>query len=368
MSKELRYIIEQLSFERGISKEKLRTNLESAMLSAIRKKFTEERDIKLTIDPEKYEISAYETKIIVKKVQDKETEISLKEAKTFDKNSAVGNDIDIPVDIKDFGRIAAQTAKQVLFQKVRESEREVIYDEFVDKVGTIVSGTVLRKERGLYFIGIGKAEAVLSVKETIHNEHLKIGDTIKAYIDIVNSSLKGPQIVLSRTKPDFVAELFKMEVPEINDSIVIIKSIVREAGERTKLSVISNDPSIDPVGACVGMKGTRVQAIVRELRGERIDIIHWSEDPRQYIAAALTPASIDKIGINEDDNTAMVVAEDNQLSIAIGKKGLNVRLATKLTGWEIDIISESKYSQMKEEDDDDDDSLTDEEVQEENQE
>ncbi|MBF0565201.1 MAG: transcription termination factor NusA, partial [Nitrospirae bacterium] len=200
-----------------------------------------------------------------------------------------------------------------------------------------------------YYVGIGKAEALLSVKDTIQGEHLKTGDTVRGIIDAVNPASKGPSIVLSRTSTNFLVELFKMEVPEISGNIVIIKDVVREPGERTKIAVFSKDQSIDPVGACVGMKGTRVQTIVRELRGERIDIINWSADPRVYIARALTPADVDKIGINEEDKTAMVVVDDSQLSVAIGKKGQNVKLAMKLTGWDIDIISETRYSKIRQE-------------------
>jgi N utilization substance protein A len=230
---------------------------------------------------------------------------------------------------------------------VREAERDVIYSEFKDKVGQIVSGIVMRKEKGIYFLNLGKTEAILPIKDTLPNENLKRSDTVRAFIEDVRITPKGPAIVVTRTSPLFVAALFKMEVPEINEGLVIIKDIVREPGERTKLSVYSKNPSIDPVGACVGMKGTRVQSIVRELRGERIDIIPWTDDPRQLIARALSPAAVDRIGINEEAKTAMVVVNDQQLSLAIGKKGQNVRLAMKLTGWDIDILSETEYSKMR---------------------
>ncbi|MEO5357324.1 MAG: transcription termination factor NusA [Nitrospirae bacterium YQR-1] len=347
MSKEIRYVIEQISNEKGISKDHLRATIESAMLTAVKRKFIRNENIGLTISPESYELSVFKTKTVVKKVADNDMEISLEDALILNKNAKVGDQIADPLDIKDFGRIAAQAAKQVIMQKVREAERDVIYDKFIGKVHTVVSGVVQRKEKGMYFINIGKAEAVLPVRDTLPREYLKSGDTIRAYIASVNPSSKGPQIILSRTSASFVAELFKMEVPEINDGIVVIKDLVREPGERTKLAVFSNDHSIDPVGACVGMKGTRVQAIVRELRGERIDIIHWTNDIRVYIAKALTPAEVDKIGINEEDKTAMVVVDDLQLSLAIGKKGQNVKLAMKLTGWDIDIISESRYSKIR---------------------
>ncbi len=205
----------------------------------------------------------------------------------------------------------------------------------------------MRKERGVYYINLGKTEAVLPIKETLPNENLKRGDIVRAYIEDVRVTPKGPVIMVTRTSPQFVVGLFKMEVPEINEGLVLIKDIVREPGERTKLTVYSKNPSIDPVGACVGMKGTRVQSIVRELKGERIDIIPWTDDPRELIARALSPAVVDRIGINEETKTAMVVVSDQQLSIAIGKRGQNVRLAMKLTGWDIDILSESEYSKMR---------------------
>ncbi len=349
MSKELRNIIDQISREKGLTTEVLRNALESAMLSAVKRKFSEKENIELNIDPETYDIKIYEVKQIVEDVKNKELEISLNDARTYDNTAEIGSSVHFPINIKDFGRIAAQTAKQVIFQKVREAEREAIFDEFSDKVGTIVTGTVLSKDKGVYIIGIGKAEAILPIKETIQNEQLRSGEKVRLFIEAVNLSSRGPNIMLTRAKSKFVTELFRLEVPEINDGIVEIKNAVREAGDRTKIAVYSNDPSIDPVGACVGMKGTRVQAIVRELRGERIDIVPWTDDPRVYIARALSPASVDKIGINEDDKTAMVVADDQQLSIAIGKKGQNVRLAMKLTGWNIDIISESEYSKIKDE-------------------
>ena len=251
------------------------------------------------------------------------------------------------MDLHDLGRIAAQTVKQVIFQRVREAERDVIYNEFKDKVGQIISGVVMRKEKGAYFLSVGKTEAVLHFKDTLPNENLKRGDTVKAIIEEVKITSKGPSIVVSRTSPQLVGELFRMEVPEIYEGLVIIKDIVREPGERTKLVVLSKNTSVDPVGSCVGMKGARVQTIVRELRGERIDIIPWNEDPRALIVSALSPASIEKIGINEEEKTAMVVVNDQQLSLAIGKRGQNVRLAMKLTGWDIDIISDTEYSKIR---------------------
>jgi N utilization substance protein A len=347
MTKELCHVIEQISREKGISRETLIEALESALVSAIRKKYGGRTNIHLMIDRARCNITSFETKTIVAKVVDPLEEISVAEAVKINPEKKEGETIDFPLDLHDLGRIAAQTAKQVIFQRVREAEREVIYNDFKDKVGRIISGVVMRKEKGAYFLNLGKTEAVLYFKDTLPNENLKRGDTVRAIVEDVRITSKGPSIVVSRISPQFVGELFRMEVPEINEGLVVIKQIVREPGERTKLAVYSKNSSIDPVGSCVGMKGTRVQTIVRELRGERIDIIPWTEDPRALIASALSPATVEKIGINEEEKTAMVVVNDQLLSLAIGKRGQNVRLAMKLTGWDIDIISDTEYSKIR---------------------
>ncbi|MDP2166939.1 MAG: transcription termination factor NusA [Thermodesulfovibrionales bacterium] len=347
MTKELLYLIDQMCREKGISRGVLFSALESALLSAARKKYSGRMNINLRIDQKTCAIDIFETKKVVEKVENPNEEISLKDAKKLYPGKALGDEVELPLNIQDFGRIAAQTAKQVIFQRVREAERDVIYNEFKDKVGQVVSGTVVRKERGYYYIHTGKTEAVMPHKDALPGESLRRGDTVRSLIEDIKLTPKGPIIHVTRTNPEFVKALFKMEVPEVSEGLVVIKDVVREPGERTKLAVYSKDPSIDPVGACVGMKGTRVQAIVRELRGERIDIIPWTDDPRVLIARALSPATIDKVGINEEAKSAMVVVGDQHLAIAIGKKGQNVRLAMKLTGWDIDILSESEYSNMK---------------------
>lgn len=348
MTKELCFVIDQISREKGISRDALLKVLEAALLSAVRKRFGGRTNIDLKIDPKTCAIHAFETKTVVETVQNKDEELTAQEAAKLSPGSALGDTVELPIPLTDLGRIAAQTAKQVIFQRVREAERDIIFDEFKDKAGHIVSGTVLRKEKNIYFISLGKTEAVLSQRDTLPNETLKRGDIVKAYLSEVRQTSKGPAIILSRTDPNFIIGLFKMEVPEINDGVVIVKGIAREPGERTKIAVFSKDSSVDAVGACVGMKGTRVQSIVRELRGERIDIIPWSEDPRIFIARALTPSTVDRVGINEEGTkTAMVIADDQQLSLAIGKRGQNIKLATKLTGWEIEILSESEYSKIK---------------------
>jgi N utilization substance protein A len=349
MTKELCFVIDQISREKGIPRDALLKVLEAALLSAVRKRFGGRTNIDLTIDPKTCAIHAFETKTVVETVQNKDEELTPEEAAKLSPGSALGDTVELSIPLTDLGRIAAQTAKQVIFQRVREAERDIIFEEFKDKVGHIISGTVLRKEKNIYFISLGKTEAVLSQRDTLPNETLKRGDIVKAYLSEVRQTSKGPVIILSRTDPNFIIGLFKMEVPEINDGVVIVKGIAREPGERTKIAVFSKDSSVDAVGACVGMKGTRVQSIVRELRGERIDIIPWSEDPRIFIARALTPSTVDRVGINEEEKTktAMVIADDQQLSLAIGKRGQNIKLATKLTGWEIEILSESEYSKIK---------------------
>ncbi len=347
MGKELKILTEQIMREKGINKDAVIELLETALISAIRKKYGNKSTIKLKIDPQTFDINIFEIKKVVENVSDPSSEISIEEVKEKFENKGIGDTVEIPLSIQDFGRIAVQTAKHVLFQKIRDIERSVIYEEFKDKVGTIISGTILRKEKGNFYILVGKAEVILPEKEVLPQDNLKRGDLIKAYIYEVKQTSKDPVIKASRTHPYFVIGLFHLEVPEIQDGIVHIKSIARDPGERTKIAVYSKDPAVDPVGACVGMKGTRVQAIVRELKGERIDIIPYSENISIFIAKALTPAMVIKVGINEKEKTAVVVVENDQLSLAIGKKGQNVRLASKLTGWNIDVLSETEYSQLK---------------------
>jgi N utilization substance protein A len=347
MGKELKILIEQIMREKGFSKESVIQLLESALISAIRKKYGNKSSVLIRIDQQNFDLQVFEVKKVVETVTDPSVEISFDEVKQKYVDKGIGDTVAVPLQLHDLGRIAVQTAKQVLFQKIREIERSVIYEEFKDKVGTVVSGTVLRKERDNYFILVGKAEAVLSEKDILPQDNLKRGDIIKAYIVEVKQTSKDPLIRLSRTAVNFVAGLFQLEVPEIQDGIVSIKSIARDPGERTKIAVYSKEPAVDPVGACVGMKGTRVQSVVRELKGERIDIIPYSDDPSLFIAKSLTPANVVRVGINETEKIAIVVVENSQLSLAIGKKGQNVRLASRLTGWSIEVLSESEYSDMK---------------------
>jgi N utilization substance protein A len=280
-------------------------------------------------------------------VTNPEEEITLDEALALFPEAQLEGEVPLEVQFEGFGRIAAQTARQVIVQKVREAERDVVLKEFSDKIGQLVNGIVLRHEKGAYFIDLGKTEAVLPAREQVPRENYRRGDRVRAFVLEVKDTSKGPQVVLSRSHPDFVSKLFEMEVPEIYENVVVIKGVVREAGDRTKIAVASKEAQVDPVGACVGMKGARVQAVVRELRGEKIDIIPWSEDPRVFIAKALSPAVVEKVGVTEEDRAALAVVADAQLSLAIGKKGQNVRLAAKLTGWKIDILSESEYEQER---------------------
>ncbi len=347
MSKELSFVLDQISREKGISRTTLISAIESGLISAAKKNFNGKENIGLKINPKTGNVEIFEIKTVVETVTNSETEIAYEDIKEKYPDYEIGDTLNLPLQIKDFGRIAAQTAKQIIIQKVKDAERNIIFEEYKDKVGHIISGNVLRKEKNIYYISIGKTEGILMQKDTLPTEIIKRGDSIRAYLAEVRQTSKGPGLILSRTDPNFVVGLFKMEVPEIQDGTVVIKGIAREPGERTKIAVLSNDPAVDAVGACVGMKGTRVQAIVRELKGERIDIIPWSEDKRIFIARALTPAIVDRVGLNEDEKTAMVIADDQQLSLAIGKKGQNIKLVTKLTGWEIDVISETEYSSIK---------------------
>jgi N utilization substance protein A len=346
MSQELIHVIDQISKEKGISKEMVIEAVESALVSAAKKKYGAQR-IAVQIDPKRGDIVMYAYKKVVEAVANADEEITLEEALTLFPEAQMEGEVPLQVEFQGFGRIAAQTARQVIVQKVREAERDVIFKEFNDKIGQLVNGIVLRHEKGAYYIDLGKTEAVLPAREQVPRESYRRGDRVRAYVMEVRDTSKGPQVVLSRAHPDFVSRLFEMEVPEIYENIVVVKGVVREAGDRTKIAVSSKESQVDPVGACVGMKGSRVQAVVRELRGEKIDIIPWSEDPRTFIAKALSPAVVEKVGVTEEDRSALAVVADSQLSLAIGKKGQNVRLAAKLTGWKIDILSESEYDQER---------------------
>jgi N utilization substance protein A len=347
MNRELIAVIDEIGRQKGIDKARVIGAIESALQTAAKKRFGQAENIQVEIDPKTGEISVVSKKVIVDTVTNPKAEISLKEAREFDDGAEVGDEIGSLIEMDELGRIAAQTAKQVIFQKVREAEWEAVQKEYSTRQGDLVNGIVLGMERRNYLVDLGKTEAVLPIQEQIPRETYRRGDRVKALLLEVRRTPKDVQVILSRSHPQFVAKLFEMEVPEVGEKIVEIKSIVREPGDRTKIAVSSRDKAVDPVGACVGIKGSRVQAVVRELRGEKIDIITWTSDPRVFIAEALNPATIEKVGIDEDKKSALVVVADSQLSLAIGKNGQNVRLAARLTGWKIDIISATEYEKEK---------------------
>ena len=341
MISDLNRIIEQVGKDKGIEKEVLIEALESAMLTAARKVFGPYRDIEAQYNHDVGEVEIFEFKTVVQDVINEHTEITIENAKSLDEESQYGDSIGQKLDTSSLGRISAQMAKQVIIQKIRDAERDMIYKEYKDRKGDIVTGNVQRFERGDMVVNLGRAEAVMPSREQIPKESYRQGDRIRAYIYEVLPASKGPQIFLSRTHPGLLEKLFEVEVPEIYEGIVEIKSAAREPGERAKIGVISYDPDVDPVGACVGMKGSRVQAVVQELRGERIDIVNWSSDPPRFVCSALSPAEISKVIIDDSQRTMEIIVADDQLSLAIGKKGQNVRLAAKLTGWRIDIRGET---------------------------
>lgn len=344
MNGEFLHALDQIAKEKGISKDLLIEAIDVALVSAFKKNFGTSQNVKVSINRETGEVNVYALKTVAEEVESDLLHISLEEAKAINKNYNVGDIIEEKVTPRNFGRIAAQTAKQVVVQRIREAERGIVYDEFISRENEIVTGLVQRKEKNNVYIDLGKTEAVLGPGEQTPGELYNIGDRLKTFIVEVKKTTKGPQIVLSRTHPGLVKRLFELEVPEIQDGIVEIKSIAREAGSRTKIAVYSHDENVDAVGACVGQKGQRVQFIVDELKGEKIDIIEWNDDSMIYVGSALSPAKVINVNINKEMNTAQVVVNDSQLSLAIGKEGQNARLAAKLTGWKIDIKSESQLS------------------------
>ena len=347
MNRELISVIDEIGRQKGIDKARVLGAIESALQTAAKKRFGQAENIQAEIDPKTGEISVVSKKIIVDTVSNPKAEISLQEARQFDSEAEVGDEIGSVIELSDLGRIAAQTAKQVIFQKVREAEWEAVQKEYSTRQGDLVNGIILGMERRNYLIDLGKTEAILPIQEQIPRETYRRGDRVKAMLLEVRRTPKDVQVILTRSHPQFVSKLFELEVPEVMEKIVEIKSVVREPGDRTKIAVTSREKAVDPVGACVGMKGSRVQAVVRELRGEKVDIITWTQDPRVFIAEALNPATIEKVGIDEEKKSALVVVADSQLSLAIGKNGQNVRLAARLTGWKIDIISATEYEKEK---------------------
>ncbi len=343
----LKNTIDQIVKEKGIDKLIVLEALEQAVLSAANKKYRNTRDLEAHYNEDIGEVELFEFVTVVEEVQDSYKEIDLEEAREVDPDVEIGDSLGMKMDASDFTRIAAQTAKQVIIQKVREAERETIFNEFISRKGELVNGIVRRYEKGELIVDLGRAEAVLPQNEQAPREVYRQGDRIKALITKIEMTGKGPQILLSRSNPGVLAKLFESEVPEIAEGIVEIKGVVREPGSRSKIAVYSHDSNVDPVGACVGMRGARVQNVVSELRGEKIDIIPWSEDVARFACNALAPAVVSKIYIEEESKAMEIIVADDQLSLAIGKRGQNVRLAARLTGWRIDIKSETRAAEAE---------------------
>lgn len=340
-------MLKLIETERGIPKEMLVGAIEAALLSASRKKLGYGENLGVRIDNDG-NVKVFIRKTVVETVENEETQITLKEAKKFDKAAVEGGEIEIESTPDDFGRLAAQTAKQVIIQRMREAEKGISFDEFSKKQGDLITGIIQQREYNGYLVNLGKLETVLPFQETAPGEVFHPKDRVKLYVVDVHKSSKGPFIAVSRTHPGMVKKLFELEIPEINEGVLEIKNVVREAGRRSKVAIISNDTNVSVVGTCVGPMGARIQNIVKELGSERVDIIEWKEDPKQYITNALSPAKPSKIELNNEEMTAIVTVPDSQLSLAIGKEGQNVRLASKLTGWKIDIRSDTEKKIVEE--------------------
>ena len=346
MNQEFIGALKEIVKDKGISEDLLFTTIEDALVAAYKKNYagptSSAQNVKVTIDRETGEIHVYSQKVVVEEVFDNVTEIGLEEAQEIKPTYDLDDVVDFEVTPKNFGRVAAQLAKGVVTQRIREAERSIIYGEYKEKEYDIITGTVLREYKGNVFVNIGKLETAIGPNEQIPREKYKFNEKIKLYVVEVKNTSKGAQIIVSRTHPGLVKRLFELEVPEIYEGVVEIKSISREAGSRSKIAVVSHDENVDPMGACVGPKGARVQNIVNELKGEKIDIIKWSKNPEEFIENSLSPAKVLSVTVDEDKKSAKVIVDDSQLSLAIGKEGQNVRLAAKLTNWKIDIKSKSQ--------------------------
>lgn len=344
MNEEFIGALKEIVKEKGVSEDLIFTTIEDALVAAYKKNYANSlaQNVRISMSRETGEIHVYAQKDVVDEVYDDTTEISIEKAKEISPKYEVGDVLEVEVTPRSFGRVAAQLAKQVVVQRIKEAERNIIYNEFVEKEYDIITGIVARKDKNNIFVDLGKVEAILGPNEQMPGENYNFNDKLKLYIVEVKNTTKGAQVVVSRTHPGLVKRLFELEVPEIFDGTVEIKSIAREAGSRTKIAVSSNDETVDPMGSCVGPKGIRVQNIVNELKNEKIDIIKWSKLPEEYIANSLSPAKVLDAEIDEESKCAKVVVDDSQLSLAIGKEGQNVRLAAKLTGWKIDIKSKSQ--------------------------
>ena len=342
---DIKRVVEQVSRDKGIDRNVLIKALEDALKSAAKKKFGSNIDIEVKYNKETGEIEVFQFKEVVENITEQDLQITLEKAYELDPECKIGDSLGTKMDASTFGRIAAQSAKQVIIQKMKDAERDAVYSSFIDRKGEIINGIVQRVDRRDIIVNLGHTEGILPEREQVPREVYRRGDRVRAYIlDVLHDS-RGPQIILSRTHPNFLVSLFRTEVPEISEGIVSIMGAAREPGIRAKIAVSSNDSDIDPVGACVGMKGSRVQNVVQELRGEKIDIVSWHIDPAKFVCTALAPAEISRVIIDEENRSMEVIVPDEFLSIAIGKKGQNVRLASKLTKWRLDVINETKYSQ-----------------------
>ena len=348
-NKELILALEELEKERGMKKDYLLEAIETALVTAYKRNFDSLENVKVEMDRQTGATHVYSIKKVVEKVEDPEMEISIEDAKKINPDYAEGDEANIEIVPRNFGRIAAQTAKQVIIQKLREAEREIVFNEFNERKGEIVSGLIQKADNNIVVMDLGKLEGVMPKKEQIPTEKYRVNDKIKGYILKVERGQKGaPQVIVSRSHPDFVRKLLEFEIPEIYEGVIESKSVSRDPGYRSKVAVYSPDPNIDPVGSCVGQKGVRIQNVINELNGEKIDVIEWNEDPSIFIAASLLPAKILAVDVKEDEKFAQVIVPDDQLSLAIGKSGQNARLAARLTEWKIDIKSETQFREMLE--------------------
>ncbi|MGB8167576.1 MAG: transcription termination factor NusA [Chthoniobacteraceae bacterium] len=346
MNSEILAALDYFEKEKGIRREVLLEAINNAVLQAARKAVGPAKDLRVELDSKSGEMKAYAKLTVVEKIENKHDQISFKTAKMFKADVQLADEIEVPVTPKDFGRIAAQTAKQAMMQRIRQAEKEMIYDEFKDRAGEIVSGTVRRFERSDVIVDLGKFEAIMPNKERVQTEDYNIGDRVRAYVVAVENGARGPEIIISRSHPNFVRRLFEMEVSEIADRTVEIKGIAREAGYRTKIAVWSANEKVDPVGACVGMRGARVKNIVRELNNEKVDIIRWSADVKEFVLEALKPAKIKSVTLDQAKKSVLIKVDEDQLSLAIGKRGQNARLTSRLSGWDINIEKDESAAEV----------------------
>ncbi|MEI3356158.1 MAG: transcription termination factor NusA [Clostridia bacterium] len=346
-NKELILALEELEKEKGIKKDYLLESIETALVTAYKRNFDALENVRVEMDKQTGATHVYSVKEVMEKANDEATEISIKEAQKINPDLGEGDTVEVEIVPRDFGRIAAQTAKQVIIQKLREAERDIIFNEFNERKGEIVSGLIQKADHNIVVMDLGKLEGVMPAKEQIPTEKYKVNEKVKGYVLDVERGAKGaPQVIVSRSHPDFVRKLLEFEIPEIYEGVIEIKSVSRDPGYRSKVAVYSPDPNIDPVGSCVGQKGVRIQNVINELNGEKIDVIEWNENPSIYIASALLPAQILAVDVKEEEKFAQVIVPDDQLSLAIGRSGQNARLAARLTNWKIDIKSETQFREM----------------------